>query len=121
MELDANHGNLDYELLGARIRSRREAMKITQKNLAAAVSCSVTHISNIENNYNIPSLEVVLRLCEELKITPDYLLLGIDRSDGEDDWIAIKSKLLLCTQEQRRFFRRLLELTVEENKFLPNE
>lgn len=121
MELDANHGNLDYELLGARIRSRREAMKITQKNLAAAVSCSVTHISNIENNYNIPSLEVVIRLCEQLKVTPDYLLLGIDRSDGEDDWADIKSKLILCTKEQRRFFLLFLERVIEENKYYSSQ
>ena len=119
-KLNVDH-KLNYELFGARVRSRREAKKLTQKDLAAAVGCAVTHISNIENNYTIPSLELMMQLCSKLEVTPDYLLLGIDRPDDGDEWAEIRSKLVLCTKEQRRLFRRFLDLTVEDNCNHPTE
>jgi len=108
--------NLNIELLGRRIRSRREAMDMTQKDLACAADCSVTHLSNIENNYTIPSIEFIMRLCSLLGTTPDYFLLGIDRTDEEDDWPVFQDKLRLCSKEQRRLANRFLDILVEENQ-----
>lgn len=107
---------LNIERLGARVRSRREAAKITQEKLATMVGCTSTHISNIENNYTIPSIELIMKLCALFQVSPDYFLLGIDRTDNEDDWPEFRDKLLLCTQEQRRFFLKLLNQVVEENQ-----
>ena len=100
---------LNMERLGARVRSRREAANLSQKALASAAGCSITHISNIENHYTIPSIELIMKLCS-------VLLLGIDRTENEDEWPEIQEKLLLCTKEQRRFFLKLLTQVVEENQ-----
>ena len=107
---------LNIECLGARVRSRREAAKMTQKELASVAGCTSTHISNIENHYTIPSIELIMKLCSIFQVSPDYLLLGIDRTDNEDDWPDFREKLLLCTPEQRRFFLKLLDQVVEENQ-----
>lgn len=108
--------NLNIELLGTRVRSRRESINMTQKNLASAAECSVTHLSNIENNYTIPSIELIMRLCSILGVTPDYFLLGIDRTNDEDDLLEIQDKLRLCTKEQRHLFSRFLDVLVEESQ-----
>ncbi len=108
--------DLNIELLGRRVRARREVMNMTQKDLATAADCSVTHLSNVENNYTIPSIEFIMTLCSLLKVTPDYFLLGIDRTENEDEWLDIQDKLQLCTKEQRRFFSHLLEAVVAENQ-----
>ena len=57
-----------------------------------------------------------MTLCSLLKVTPDYFLLGIDRTENEDEWLDIQDKLQLCTKEQRRFFSHLLEAVVAENQ-----
>lgn len=108
--------NLNFELLGARVRTRREAVNMTQKDLASAADCSVTHISNIENHYTIPSLEFIMNLCGILNVTPDYFLLGIDRTEDGDDKLEIQDKLHLCTKEQRHLVSRFLDILVEENQ-----
>lgn len=107
--------SLNIELLGQRIRSRREAVHMTQKDLASAVGCSPTHLSNVENNYTIPSLEFIMNLCGVLNVTPDYFLLGIDRTDDEG-WLEIQDKLRLCTKKQRHILSRFLDVLVEENQ-----
>ena len=107
---------LNMERLGARVRSRREAANLSQKALASAAGCSITHISNIENHYTIPSIELIMKLCSVFQVSPDYLLLGIDRTENEDEWPEIQEKLLLCTKEQRRFLLKLLTQVVEENQ-----
>ena len=109
--------NLNLELLGSRIRSRRKTLHIAQKKLASMLGCSSTHLSNVEHNYTIPSLEFVMQACSLLGVTPDYFLLGIDRiGDDEDNNSEIQDKLRLCTKEQRHLVSRFLDILVEENQ-----
>ena len=61
------------------------------------LGCSSTHLSNVEHNYTIPSLEFVMQACSLLGVTPDYFLLGIDRiGDDEDNNSEIQDKLRNC-------------------------
>lgn len=46
------------------------------------------HISQFENGGSV-SLEVLLDLCDALKITPDYLLLGTIRDTPSEDFIDL--------------------------------
>lgn len=62
--------------LGQRIRNRRQTMKLTQKQLAEAISLSPQHISAIEENKRAPSLVSLVKIAEELGVTADYLLTG---------------------------------------------
>ena len=108
---------LNIELFGKRVRARRKALHITQRALASELDCTPTHISNLENNFTTPSLTFVMQLCSILDVTPDYLLLGIDRIGGEkDDRLEIQDKLCLCTREQRHLVSRFLDVLVEENQ-----
>ena len=108
---------LNYVLFGKRVCSRRKALHITQRALASMLDCTPTHVSNIENNYTKPSLKCIMRICSILEVTPDYLLLGIDRMGGEeDDRLEIQDKLCLCTKEQRHLVSRFLDVFIEENQ-----
>lgn len=62
--------------LGQRLKYRREALKITQRQLAESLDVTPQHISAIEQDKRIPSLPFLTKLAEELGITIDYLVAG---------------------------------------------
>jgi len=62
--------------LGQRLKHRREALKITQRQLAESLDVTPQHISAIEQDKRIPSLPFLTKLAEELGITIDHLVAG---------------------------------------------
>lgn len=62
--------------LGKRIRNRRQAMKLTQQELAKALGLTSQHISAIEQDKRAPSLTSLARIAEELGVSVDYLVTG---------------------------------------------
>ena len=65
---------INYLSVGRRIRQNRIRLNITQEQLAEMVNVSVPHISRIENGSSQPSLQVLVDICNALKITIDDLL-----------------------------------------------
>lgn len=70
---------MDYKKLGKNIRKYRIMQGWKQEELAVAAGCSISHIGQIENARGIPSLEMVVKIANALRVTPDQLLL--DSSD----------------------------------------
>ena len=62
--------------LGQRIRARRQALNLTQQELANALRLTPQHISALEQDKRTSSLPSLVRLAEELGVTVDYLLTG---------------------------------------------
>lgn len=65
---------IDYALLGNRIKEVRQSRGLTQENLAELIKCNTSHISNIENNYTKVSLNALLAIANALDTSIDYLL-----------------------------------------------
>ena len=66
--------------LGQRIKRRREALTITQQELADALRVSPQYVSAIEKNKKVPSLALVSELAKQLGVSIDYL------ASGEEDY-----------------------------------
>ncbi|MGB9561960.1 MAG: helix-turn-helix domain-containing protein [bacterium] len=64
------------ETLGERVKRLREAMGLTQRELAKRIGTSSGLISFIERDKNKPSYEVIRRLSEVLGTSTDYLIYG---------------------------------------------
>ena len=62
--------------LGERIKERRQALKITQQELAQSLGMTPQHISAIEQGKWAPSLTLLPKLAEELGVSIDYLVSG---------------------------------------------
>jgi transcriptional regulator with XRE-family HTH domain len=62
--------------VGQRTRMRRQALKLTQQELAEGIGMSPQHISAIEQDKRAPSLPSLAKLAEELGVTIDYLVTG---------------------------------------------
>nr|MBE6545006.1 helix-turn-helix transcriptional regulator [Oscillospiraceae bacterium] len=62
--------------MGERINSTRKSMKITQEELAEKMDVSVQMISNLELGKKAIRPENMVKLCDSLNISADYILRG---------------------------------------------
>jgi len=67
------------ETAGMRMRARRQALNMTQKNLASVIGVSHVAISQWEKEETVPRGDNLLRLAEHLQCTPAWIIDG----DGE--------------------------------------
>lgn len=108
--------NINYKMLGIRIRNARESKNLTQEQLAEMTGLSNNYISNIERNRSIPSLETLVKICNVLEVTPDFLLVNSvftysSREYIKDDIAKLLSK---CTDKNMRLVSKFIELLIEE-------
>lgn len=57
-----------YEILGSRIKSRREELRLNQNDLGEKAGVGRTSISNIEQGRQKPPLSVIYNICQSLDI-----------------------------------------------------
>ena len=66
---------INYKLIGSRIRAIRKKRKLTQEELAERAGISAQHCSGIETGAAKVSLPALLRIANSLDVTPDEILL----------------------------------------------
>lgn len=106
--------NVDYTLLGKRIAQRRRALGFKQCEIAEMLDISNNYLSNIENSKSIPSLETFAAICDVLKTTPNYLLLGI--MDVNDVPKNIADSLKLCNDESLKMIYEIIQVYIANQK-----
>lgn len=104
----------DKFVTGQRIARRRKSRKLKQTELAEKLGISNNHLSAIENGKENPSLEMLMKICETLEITPDYLLLGTMHSNNIPT--NITEGLRLCSPEDLILLSGIVELMIERNE-----
>lgn len=105
---------IQYEIIGKRIRLRRKELHIKQADMAEYLDISNNHMSSIENGRQKPSLEILLRICDYLEVTPDYLLLGNMHADDIPQ--NIMDSLRICDTRDLSTIYGIIELFVERNQ-----
>lgn len=94
-----------------------ESAELNPGRRGRSYGLSNNYISNIENNHSIPSIDTLLKICEAIDTTPDYLLLGISsRSDAEEDLRnKINEKLKLCSQKKLKLIEHFVSWIIDED------
>lgn len=106
--------DIQYQTIGKRIQQRRKELGFKQCQLAEQLNISNNHMSSIETGREKPSLETLLHICDALHVTPDYLLIGnMHTNDIPQD---ILESLRLCSAEDLRLARDIIELLVKRNR-----
>ncbi len=62
--------------IGSRIQARRKQMGFTQEQLAAMMDVSVQMVSNLERGNKAIRIDNLVRLCEALNTSADFILTG---------------------------------------------
>ncbi len=105
---------INYAQMGRRIAKRRKVLNLTQDDVAESTGLSNNHISNIENNHSIPSLETLMKVCEALDATPDYFLLGSLKRTDDILQAAIKDKIKLCDGKRLKLIDNFITWIIDE-------
>jgi transcriptional regulator with XRE-family HTH domain len=65
----------DYaKILAANVKAARERLKLSQEELAYRTGIDRTYVSGIERAVRNPSLKLIVKLADGLKVTPSELL-----------------------------------------------
>ena len=59
--------------IGSKIKETRQKIGYTQKQLAEKVGITTRHVSDIELNRTQASYDVLIKICNELQITPNEI------------------------------------------------
>ena len=92
--------------IGTRINVRRKALGLTQEQLAERMEVSVQMISNLELGKKAIRPENLVKLCNILDVSADYILRG-QRADFE--MIDFMQKYALLSPENQELLARLTE------------
>ena len=92
---------LNYELIGMRIKERRAKMNLTQETLAEKAEVTPHHISSIENNKTRLSLPCIVAVANALDTTVDRLLMDNVKAENMPHLLG-EAKTILddCTPEE---------------------
>lgn len=72
---------LNYSLIGERIKKIRKSQKITQDRLSELAGISPQHLSQIESAKTKLSLMTLVNLCNALNVTTDKVLFDVLTAD----------------------------------------
>ena len=107
---------VDYKALGKRISMRRKELRLKQSEVNEAAGLSDKYLSNIERATSVPSVDVLMKLCDVLKTTPDHLLLGTTPIMSTDDYLKpFSMKLETMSQKQREFLLSFMDWLIEQD------
>lgn len=95
--------DVNYKLMGMRIREERQKHHYTQSALAEKVDLSTNYIGQIERGDRKASLASIYKICKTLGLTVDYVL-SVDHDRAEDTFVQNYVRYLKMLDEEGRMF-----------------
>lgn len=94
---------IDYKLIGSRVREERIKYNLTQEKLAESVGISASYMELLERGERILSVETLVKLSVALGVSTDSLLEATLDS-VEKDTFAVQFSLMMSelTNEQKQ-------------------
>lgn len=97
--------------MGSRIHARRKMMGLTQEELADRINVSTQMISNLETGKKAIRPENLIKICNALDASADYLLTGADRTTSYD---PMYHSLTSLPTRERQLLSQLIEYMKEK-------
>ena len=91
--------NIDYSLIGNKIKQKRKALGYSQEELAEMCEISVSYIGHIERGTKKMSIPIAVSIAHALHLSLDYLFLDAADTD-ENLLLSINSLLKHGSKEQ---------------------
>lgn len=107
--------DLNYKLMGKRIKELRLAKSLTQEILAEKIGLSSVYVSHIESGSTKSSLETLVKIANALETTPDYLLMDSVYEAKEQIKDEIAVLLNKCCPNDLRLISDMIKVIIEHN------
>ena len=95
--------------IGARIQQAREISGYTQEKLANKVDVSTQYISDLERGIVGTSVPTLIKICNTLCISSDYILMG---RSGQNDVSGILNRLQYLSQDEIKIVENSINLMI---------
>lgn len=92
--------------MGQRIMVRRKTLRMTQEELAEKLGVSTQMISNLELGKKAIRPENLVRVCDALELSTDFVLTGTNTKTAVD---AIAEKLVQLTTEELQMVSDMID------------
>lgn len=99
--------------MGQRIREVRNRVGITQMELAEMTDLSVSYISHIENGRKTASLYSTIIIANELGVTVNEFLYGIQENDNTVYQTDMDILMGQCNAEQKNMLYKLAQAFID--------
>lgn len=96
--------------IGERVRQARNASGYTQEKLAEKLDVTIQYVSDLERGVVGTSIPTLVRICESLSVSSDFLLMGLDR---EVEPLDLSIRLRKLSPKERRLVESSIELMLE--------
>lgn len=107
---------VDYKTIGKRIAQRRHELGLKQSQVNEMAGLSDKYLSNIERATSIMSIDVLMKLCKVLKVTPDYILLGATANPTPSDIEnAVNLEMDSLTEKQIKMILNFVDWIKEQD------
>lgn len=92
--------------IGKRLSATRKKAGLTQEQLGEMTGLSIKMISSAENGHKAMRPENIVKICEALSISTDYLLKGTDATLGS---LMEEGRLSALSAKQRSALERIVD------------
>ena len=98
--------------LACRIKDYRKRLGYTQEQFAELIELSVSSYTKIENSFQKPSLDTLIKISEKMNISMDYLLFGREKALEPDAWDVLNSIILFADKDALIQVRNILNIII---------
>lgn len=112
---------INYQILGTKIKSLRKKKKLSQQTLSELIDISPTYMSYIESGLRSMSLETLVALANTLDVTTDTLLSESLKHNTRAYTNEITEVISDCNEYERRILFENLKATkkvLKDNRYL---
>ena len=99
---------------GRRLFTIRRERLITSEKLSEICGVNPSFVRLIEGGTRLPSLPMFVRICNKLRVTPNFFLVDSLLWDEEDEIAALDRKLRALTPRQFRTVIGTINALIEE-------
>ena len=101
---------MDQVAFGRRLFSARKAKRITSNELAVRLGMSASYIRQLECGKRKPSLERLIAICTELKVSPNFLLMDCIGLESMTEMQQLCMKIKMLPEAKIRLIRQIAEM-----------
>ncbi len=98
--------------MGQRIMARRKALRFTQEELAEKIDVSTQMISNLELGKKAIRPENLAKVCKELNVSADYILIGSKKQNEEINQLI--EKLMELSENELKIINSMINYMFEK-------
>jgi len=99
-----------------RIKARRVSLRYTQEQFAEAIELSASSYTKIENAFQKPSLDTLIRIAEKLDVSIDHLVFGGVHPRKADDTDVVRSILDFADADKLDHMKDLLARLIKAKR-----